>query len=130
MRWILILLASIVPAIAQEEDRSWHLFTQSQGGTISLLHKLTKHECEFAMNRALGRPATQEEKAAVERAREMAVKEAEGFCAVNPNTNGKFSRYSRGYISCKDGKTDGIGAEMSGPFHVSAGDIRRAECFQ
>jgi len=35
------------------EDRSWHLLTQSYGGTISLLKDLTKHECEVARDLAL-----------------------------------------------------------------------------
>lgn len=29
---------------------NWHLFTQSQGGTVSLLHGLTKAVCEKARN--------------------------------------------------------------------------------
>ena len=33
------------------EDRSWHLLTQSQGGTISLLKDLTQHECEAARDK-------------------------------------------------------------------------------
>lgn len=29
-----------------DATRSWHLLTQSYGGTVSLLKDLTKHECE------------------------------------------------------------------------------------
>jgi hypothetical protein len=29
-----------------DEDRSWHLLTKSQGGTVSLVKGLTKDECE------------------------------------------------------------------------------------
>jgi hypothetical protein len=47
-----------IPAVG---DRSWHLLTQTYGGTITLLRDLTKHECEFAMHRAKGEPATEEE---------------------------------------------------------------------
>ena len=39
--------------ITTGEDRSWHLLTQSEGGTVSLLKDLTKHECEFARDRVL-----------------------------------------------------------------------------
>src|ERR1039458_8712492 len=46
------------------EVRSWHLLTQTYGGTVSLLKDLTQHECEFAMHRAKGEPATEEELAA------------------------------------------------------------------
>ena len=48
--------------LALAPDRSWHLLTQSYGGTVSLIRDLTKHECEFARARALHLPATDAEK--------------------------------------------------------------------
>jgi hypothetical protein len=38
--------------------RTWHLLTQSYGGTVSLLKDLDQHECEFARGRALGNVPT------------------------------------------------------------------------
>lgn len=34
-------------------DRSWHLLTQSYGGTVSLLHDLTRRECKLAQVKLL-----------------------------------------------------------------------------
>lgn len=53
---------------ASEEDRSWHLLQKQYDGLIrSVQHGFTKHECEFAKARAMGLPATEEEKAAVKK---------------------------------------------------------------
>ena len=47
------------------EDRSWHLLQQQYNGAIySVQPGLTKHECDFAAARAMGQPATDEEKTA------------------------------------------------------------------
>jgi hypothetical protein len=82
-------------------DRSWHLLTQTEGGTVSLLKDLTKHECEFAMHRARGEPATEAEIAA---AKERGRKRAE----ANARLSG----------SSGDGH------------YILPGDIKSAECFQ
>lgn len=114
---IVLLLVSASGASAQDRTvlasevapvANWHLFTQSYGGTVSLLHGLTKHACEFAMNRVLGRPATDDEKAAqVRRDEELAKKKPcvppPGAVCLNSLATNRF---------------------------VGPGDIIRAECFQ
>jgi hypothetical protein len=69
-------LMSTMAAVADPPDHSWHVLCITNGGTISLLKGLTKHEAEFTHDRALGLPATAEEKAAAKKAREDADKAA------------------------------------------------------
>lgn len=38
--------------LASPSVPNWHLFTQSRGGTVSLLHGMTKEVCETARNMA------------------------------------------------------------------------------
>lgn len=45
-------------------DFGWALLTHTEGGSISITRGLTEYECEFARNRALGLPATDEERQA------------------------------------------------------------------
>jgi hypothetical protein len=102
---------------------NWHLLTKSRGGTISLLKNLTKDECEFARNRALGYPATEAEKKAkkeAEKKREEALAECESH--LKPS-NG------RGSLPCGN---DWIWANGWATFGniASAGDIETAECFE
>lgn len=61
-----------------ELERNWHLLTISYGGTVSLVKDITKHECEFAMHRVKGEPATEEEVAAAQKRRENA------WATINP----------------------------------------------
>jgi hypothetical protein len=42
-------------------NRDWHLLTITEGGTVTLLKKLTHKEAEFARARALGEDATVEQ---------------------------------------------------------------------
>ena len=51
------------------EPSNWHLLTKSHSGTVSLIKGLTEKECRFMENRAMERPATDEEKE-VERKRQ------------------------------------------------------------
>ena len=41
-----------------EPDTSWHLLTQSFGGTVSLIKGLTKEECEAAQYKLYTHPST------------------------------------------------------------------------
>ncbi len=67
------IIFSAYPAEAQE-TRTWHLFTLTDKGVINLLHGLTKRECEYALHRAKGEPATDEEIAA-EKKRDAEIEE-------------------------------------------------------
>lgn len=104
----------------------WHLFTQSKGGTISLLQGLTKSTCEFAMNRALGRPATDEEREVVRRSSETEQQRAKEFCAL-PKEQKEKSMNGSG-IMCSPNGDASSWATGFGYSHPS--DILRAECFQ
>jgi len=117
-----------IPTESPQVDRSWHLLTQSEGGTVSLLKDLTKHECEFAMHRAKGEPATDQEvqKAIQDKIDEEALlAQAREFCA-NPETP-----EPRRQKNCYQGvplfyfMNHNHGGNSTQP-----GDIRSAECFQ
>jgi hypothetical protein len=122
------------PTVAPTEDQSWHLLVRTEGGTISLLKNLTRHECEFSRDRALGNPATDEEKAAY-KAEVDRVQNAWGKWMQDHGCDP-----SRGYggtsaesYKMKDG-TCMRGSEFAYPgegmFTVTPGDIKSAECFQ
>jgi hypothetical protein len=75
-RLVLLFLAIVIPKTLVAEEVTcgncphipadhWHLLTRSFGGTVSLIKNLTKEECEFARNRSLRLPATEEEKKSV-----------------------------------------------------------------
>lgn len=112
-----------------ELERNWHLLTISNGGTVSLVKDLTKHECEFAMHRAKGEPATEEE--------------------VKSQTKERLDRVTKKLqwdIDHKDCVPTGwtchdnycqIGEDCHNPYGWSIvsgtaapGDIKSAECFQ
>jgi hypothetical protein len=110
-----------------DSDRSWHLLTQSEGGTVSLLKDLTKHECEFAMHRTKGEPATDEEVAAEKKRDDARWAEAQDMCA-----NPKKYEHTGGSIGAgcdSSGKATGYNYGGIGRV-VQPGDIRSAECFQ
>lgn len=96
-----LLALSAFPAEAQEAN--WHLLTKSYGGTVSLLHGLTKDACEFSRNRMLGLPATDEERTQEE---QRLIWQRE----------------------CVLAKRERCGTERSTT--TRPGDIQRAECFQ
>lgn len=121
----MILIATPVRA----NEHSWHLLTQTERGMISLLKDLTRHECEFARARALGLPATDEEKATANRQIEVEQREHEqrraewlkSHSECNPSDPHKLlpfpcsedPYFSRSYVRM-----------------VSPNDIKSAECFQ
>ena len=103
-----ILVALIVPSVAiADEDHSWHLLTQTYGGTVTLLKDLTKHECEFVRARALGLPATPEEE------------EAKRNAALKAEWEERKAKHPLGLL----------GAPSSGHL-ITNNDIKSAECFQ
>lgn len=112
--------ADAIPA----ELPNWHFLSQSYGGTISLVKGLTKSECEFMENRAKGRPATSDEKAAqvqVDAKRELHFKqETADYETKHPGC--KYAEFKQG---CPiEGWVVGT-TTLYGP-----GDIKTAECFQ
>lgn len=118
-----------------QPDQSWHLLTQSYGGTITLLKDLTQHECEFARARALGLPATDEEKAAAKLKEDvMAAKTAEDnkwseehHCtSYTMSTDDPNERKDYGNGMCRIPSMFSI----SGWRLIRDGDIKTAECFQ
>lgn len=91
------------------EQNTWHLLTQTYGGTMQLVKHLSKHECEFMRARALGEPATPAEEKEAAKAQED-------------------------YQKCLKARAPITGiyciipaARITG---VSAGDIKTAECFK
>lgn len=81
-------------ARAQTDDRPWHLLQKRYDNSVvaeGLTTTMTKHECEFARARILGRPATDEEKeaaAAQEAVRlEQSRKEAAEWRREHPECN-------------------------------------------
>lgn len=123
---VLAVLAMVSPAWGQE-DRSWHLLTQSEGGSVSLLKDLTKHECEFARHRALRQPATDQEVATEKKRSDAMWDEARDICA-HPN---KYQG-SGGHVDAMcDANGNAIGLSYGGGSSaVQPRDIRSAECFQ
>lgn len=101
-----------------KECGTWHLLTQTYGGTVSLLKNLTKHECEFAMHRVLGEPATDEQIAKANKAAEQsdaAWKTEHPQCFL-PNVT---------FADCWPGTPSSMSITT-----VTAGTIRSAECFE
>ena len=106
------------------ESKTWHLLTKSHGGTVSLLSKLTKEECEYSKNRLLGLPATEEErKAKVEELNRR-------FPSPCPKKDDDWKKWHKEHpdaIGCasKDG------SYTAGAVHITSNsDIDLAECFQ
>ena len=104
-----ILVALIVPSVAiADEDHSWHLLTQTYGGTVTLLKDLTKHECEFVRARALGLPATPEEE-----------EEAKRNAALKAEREEQWAKHPLGPL----------GGPSSGHL-ITNNDVKSAECFR
>jgi len=75
----------------EQQNETYVLYTETYGRDVKFTRNLTKQECEFAMNRALGQPATPEEKeAARKKAEESAAKakqereNREAYCREHP----------------------------------------------
>jgi hypothetical protein len=125
------------PNVAPSEDRSWHLLQRQVDGLIrSVTHGLTKHECEFAAARAMGEPATDEEKAAAKKASDERVAREK---AEEDRWNADHPGCNRYYPSKDDpkGKCDGLsypslftGGGMWSSTVTMPTNISSAECFQ
>jgi len=123
-----ILLAA--PAYSQTPDDAptWHLLTQSEGGTVSLVKGLTKHECEFARARTLGLPATPaEEEAAYPICPPLNTVDSEIVWAtwhrVHPAARGCNTADGNRTMSWTWGLEPSFG-------YSNPGNIKSAECFQ
>jgi len=124
LKYALIFAMMTGPALA-EETRTWTLFTQSVGGTVSMSHGLTKRECDFALARATGQPTTQEGREQKRAAIEGIVERGKNWCRKHPD--GAISEGSESYNCNKDGTLNNVG--WPGP-PVMSGDMKHAECFQ
>ena len=116
---IAALLACAANASAQvPEDHSWHLLTQSYGGSISLIKGLTKHECEVAHDRAL-------------RIDEMNAELARNDvpCPKDDSKEG-WAAWQKAHWGATGCRTPDGGSVGWGLHQVSNGDIKSAECFQ
>lgn len=95
-------------------DRSWHLLTITNGGTVTLLAHLTYHEAEFARARELGEPATK----------------------VECDAAGARAAAEKREQEAHDAKDDAIirakapNCHQGGDISRTAGDIKSAEVFQ
>ncbi len=131
---IVFLSLLAVGAQAQErptEPRSWHLLTQTEGGTVSLIKDdLTKHECEFAMHRALGQPATDEEIASAKRAADKRAQErkatTDAWEAAHPECAMRVEGWRKGF----DCLPSSLSTMLSASRLIQPSDIKTAECFQ
>ena len=122
------LVATPRNGVWQQVTRTYHLLTISYGGTVSLIKDLTKEECEFAMNRALGRPATDAERAE-QTARDKALAERVAKLCAKPNDETFI--YSDGIsASCKKDGTVGGYSYKGNSRSIGDGDIKSAECFE
>lgn len=146
-----VFILNLTVATAQEAapDTSWHLLTKTEGGTVSLLKGLSKHECEFVRARMLGQAATDEERAANKAAYESVTTawekwKAEHHCDESGIVRDRGGKAIPGVFT-SGGSTSGPsevlsdgmclrGYEFSYPgegWHMgSPGDIFSAECFQ
>lgn len=120
---LVALLFIYAPASAKPLD-TWHLLTVARGGTVSLIKNLSKEACEFAMNRALGRPATPEEKDAEAKNTAAMWERARKVCEEKPDA---FDRKDGNLVRCEKGVALGI---TYGTVLTGSSSIDRAECFQ
>lgn len=134
MRTILALAVALIAASAHADDTSWHLMTQTESGTVTLVKNLSKHECDFMMHRARGEPATPAEWAAQKSRRDTYDAgwkkwAADNKCdpAGNAGTSSASFKASNG--TCfRGGEFSDSGVDF---FHiVQPSDIKSAECFQ
>lgn len=133
MKYVALTLAILMtPAVAQ--DATWHLLTQTQGGTISLLHGLDKKTCEFAKNRALGLPATPEEIAAAAEQGRITSERNSAICPPDGTTRAGWEDwYDKHPLAggCTNADGRGMSSWSASSLHmILPGDIKSAECFQ
>lgn len=138
MTRILLFLLAIGSAHAETsaepiQDRSWHLLQKQYDGLIrSVEHGLTKHECEFAAARAMGRPATDEEKATVQRANDIAESDWRKWADGHHCTHGYGATSGLSSVA-NDGRCyrgEEFNSFGSGMKSINMTDIGSAECFQ
>lgn len=112
--------------------KDWHLLTQTENGTVTLLKDLTQHECEFTRNRLLGNPATDEEIAAAKRQVDELRARWEAWKTAH-NCHGNTSSWSSGPSRVESDGTctqgEDMGVSMSSHM-VMPSDIKSAECFR
>lgn len=138
----LILLAMLAMvffggAAAEDEQESdpwreaWALLIQTEGGSISITRNLTKYECEFALNRALGFPATDEERQARKEVFNAINKRREAWAQENSCRMEGWETSAISFVTdngvCVFGhdlKYPGTGMRI-----IRDSDIKRAECF-
>jgi hypothetical protein len=109
------------------EDRSWHLLQKQYNGLVSVQRGLTKHECEFAAARAMGEPATDEEKVAVAASRKAAQDDWAKWREANCKAGNKPTE---NIIYFCDVAVYGGGGGGGAARPVSRDEIASAECFQ
>ncbi len=131
MKWLAVAIALLVSESAgaqAQEPRTWHLLTISEGGTVSLLKDLTKHQCEFSRARALGLPATDEEKAAEKKRREALSLAAKNACEGAKKVGWDVKMVGGLQVTCQNGEVNSY--LTGGTTVISSGHIRSAECFE
>lgn len=125
--WLVV--AIVTPfAVAGAQEHSWTLLTQTAGGKVNITRDLTEGECEYARNRVLGLPATDEERAAVKAAQEARSASWRSFLEDNNCTQSgttSLMSYKDDSGGCWLGADLGATSWGSISFH----DIRLAECF-
>lgn len=110
------------------EPNNWHLLSQSRSGTVSIQHGLSESACQFARNRLLGRPATDEEKAVEQKRYDARRDRAAKYCASGRKEKSLFADEN---ATCgPNGEVQSYGGNAGGMRFTSPGDIISAECFQ
>ncbi|KKL95401.1 hypothetical protein LCGC14_1854960 [marine sediment metagenome] len=137
--WLCVALLAVVffgDAAGHEQENdpwreAWVLFTQTEGGNISMTRGLTEYECEFARNRALGLPATDEERQNFKAAINAINERRETWAEENNCRAGGGSTSAESHVT-DDGRCV-FGFDLAylgtGMFIISEWDIKRAECF-
>lgn len=120
---LIAMLILFLPVTANAET----LLTITYGGTVSVVKGLTKKQCEFASNRALGKPATKQEKRAAADRERAEQKRIHDWFEAHPKEKREIEEAAKGgthYGACGWGPYGSCLGSMP-----SAGDIKSAECF-
>jgi hypothetical protein len=116
-----LLALLLVPATGWGQDKSdtsWHLLTQSYGGTVSLIRNLSKAECEKMRRSVLNLDLLDAEAALMDKA------------PICPDDNDKAAWTKIQMYGACHPKTGGIMSWGLGMRQTSPGEISSAECFQ
>ena len=115
--------AALLLCAAAPAPPAWNLLErQANGGIASVLHGLTKDQCDFALARIEGEPATAEEKATQASERAAADQRQEDF-----DRSHHCSDASGGDSSCSSLLP--LGSPMQSHL-ISGTDVIGGECFQ